>query len=65
MSVARKSQNQITSKNHASDDVERMNATLRESGVDYRVEPGAAFDAKAFTKAALKRWQKVAARLAE
>ncbi len=43
----------------------RTNAALREGGIDYKVEPGRDFDAKAFTKAALKRWQKVAARLAE
>lgn len=43
----------------------RTNAALREGGIDYQVEPGQDFDAKAFTKAALKRWQKVAARLAE
>ena len=65
MSVARKSQDHSTAKTHASDEVTRVNATLRESGVDYQIEPGATFDMKAFTSAALKRWPKIAAKLAE
>ncbi|WAC27447.1 hypothetical protein [Ancylobacter sp. SL191] len=54
-----------TTTNPRSADPARTNAALREGGIDYQVEPGQDFDAKAFTKAALKRWQKVAARLAE
>ena len=65
MSIVRKPQDQNTGKAGAADDTGRVNATLRESGVDYRVEPGATFDVKAFTSAALKRWPKIAARLAE
>lgn len=65
MSVARKPQDQSTARAEASDAAERVNATLRESGIQYRVEPGASFDVKAFTAAALRRWPKIAARLAE
>lgn len=45
--------------------VERTNAALRAGGIDYRVEPGLPFDAKAFAVAALKRWPRVMAKLAE
>ncbi|WP_143007051.1 hypothetical protein [Ancylobacter rudongensis] len=44
---------------------QRTNAALREGGIDYQVPAGGAFDAKVFTTAALKRWRKVASRLAE
>ncbi|HEY9213591.1 MAG TPA: hypothetical protein VIQ29_12185 [Ancylobacter sp.] len=50
---------------NANDATLRTNTALREGGIDYQVPPGATFDAKAFTEAALKRWSKVAARLAE
>lgn len=43
----------------------RTNAALRAGGIDYQIEPDGAFDPKAFTTAALKRWRKVADRLAE
>jgi len=43
----------------------RTNAALREGKIDYQIPIGGVFDARAFTSAALKRWKKVAARLAE
>ena len=64
MSTARKIP-QTGTQTLATEQVDRVNAALREGGIDYRVEPGATFGAKAFTEAALKRWSKVAARLAE
>lgn len=64
MSTARKIP-KTGNENLAPEQVDGVNAALREGGIDYRIEPGATFDAKAFTEAALKRWKKVAARLAE
>ena len=49
----------------AAEQVDGVNAALRKGGIDYCVEAGESFDAKAFTTAAMKRWSKVLARLAE
>lgn len=46
-------------------DVARINAALKAAGMDYRVDSDGTFDVTAFTRASIKRWPHVTAKLAQ
>lgn len=45
--------------------IERANEANKLNGIDYQIDPERGLDAKAFGRAALKRWPKITAKLAE